>query len=105
MTSVVREVVRGNQIVVASNFYQPNGAIATPGGAEVCIVYNTANSTANVTITMVQNAAANAWTANWDTTIAYPGVVSWVTYTTDVPRITNQGQFTITAGPANQIAF
>lgn len=100
---------RGATITITSNFFDAGGHPITVSGSspQVNISYVNASTgaTATTLVTMTLN-SLGAWSANWDSRGAAPGVVYWSVETPGSPPVSvEDGQFTLEANQANQASF
>lgn len=100
-------IFRGATAFFLTTFYDPYGNIAQPNSADVSIVYPTlTGGTANTIVTMsAPGLGETAWTAEWDTRNVGPGTVYFSIHSSGSPASVQDGQFNLTANPANLQTF
>jgi len=101
-------LVRGATLQFATNFYDVNNVLVQPDSATINIL--PADSSTPIIVTMNPPAGAETrWTALWDTRgIEAPQTVFWSIHTgtgDPVPVTAEDGQFTLSANPANLVTF
>lgn len=109
LTPASTVVFRGATAFFATTFYDQNGAVVQPVGAVINIAFvdgaGGGVDTAQVTMTGPVGQAV-AWTAQWDSRGAGPGVVACSVHTTGgVPAAVEDFQFQLTANTANLTTF
>lgn len=92
-------VIRGNTVVFTATFYDQDGVIISPPGANVRVTYNVATVQTTEVVPMV--GVADVWTADWDSRIADSGAVYWHTESEGTPSAADDGSFTLSANAAN----
>lgn len=100
---------RGGTVYFSTIFYDINGNVTQPAGAEINLVFpNLDGSTGTTLISMTAPVSpAIAWTAQWDSRNVAPGGVSYSVHSTGlaIPYAVEDGDFTIEANPANLATF
>jgi hypothetical protein len=101
-------LVRGATIQFATTFYDVNGVVLQPDNATVNILPAQATTPISVSMTPPSGGGVQ-WTAMWDTrNIPAPQTVYWSIHTgigDPVPVTAEDGQFTLSANPANLASF
>jgi hypothetical protein len=92
--------VRGATVHVGGTFLNKDGNIANPPSAKLYVSYieNGARTEA-APIDLTIN--SGAWSASWDSSVADPGTVYWCVRADGLDKAAGQGEFTLTANPAN----
>lgn len=97
---------RGATIQFSSTFFDADGNVANPSSAQVNIAFVTNSGVPTSILVAMAQAAGGAWIAQWDSRSAGPGTVSWSVETPgSAPVSVEDGQFMLTANPANQATF
>jgi hypothetical protein len=105
-------ITRGTTVQFSTNFYDVNGSLIQPDSATINIVYysaaNGTQETAEVSMSP-PGSGQTAWTALWDTRNVAGGFpVAWSIHTgtnDPVPVTVGDGQFQLSANPANLATF
>lgn len=98
-------IFRGSSVLWQATFFDPNGNIVNPPSATINVNYPTAGTGRGTTLLTMT--PGTPWTAEWDSRVARPGpgpqeIVYWSLATGGpVPITTKDGQFNMTANPAN----
>jgi hypothetical protein len=100
--------VRGATVQFATNFYDVNNNLIQPDSATINIVLASGGNP--ITLAMVPpSGSVTTWTALWDTrNITTPGIVYWSIHTgtgDPIPVTAEDGQFQLSANPANLASF
>lgn len=101
-------IVRGATVQFATNFYDVNGVLIQPDSATVNI--QPSQSSSPIVLTMsAPSGGETRWTAFWDTrNQAAPQAIYWSIHTgvdDPVPVVAEDGQFMLSANPANLVMF
>lgn len=101
-------IVRGATVQFATNFFDLNGAPVQPDSAFVNV--RPADAASSTLLTMVPPSGSQTkWTALWDTRgVDAPQPVFWSIHTgtgDPAPVTAEDGQFTLSANPANLPTF
>lgn len=102
-------IIRGATVQFATNFYDVNSVLVQPNTAFVHIVPSAAGASA-VQITMSPPSGSETrWTALWDTRgQVAPQLISWSIHSgtgDPIPVVAEDGQFQLSANPANLVTF
>lgn len=101
-------VFRGATAFFATTFYDANGNVTQPSGAEINIVSSDpTGAPVQSTVTMAPPVSPNVvWIAEWDSRGAGPGKVSWSIHTAPPgPFSVEDGDFLLSANSANLLVF
>lgn len=101
-------MIRGATIQFSTNFYDVNGALIQPNSAAVNILPS--QQTTPISVAMIPPAGpVTTWTALWDTRgIPAPQTVYWSIHAGaggPIPVVAEDGQFNLSANPANLPTF
>ena len=100
---------RGTTITWTTTFYDQNGNVVQPDAATISLV--SSDETINTSVSMASPAAGQtAWTGSWDSRGApAPRTIYWSIHSGQpndpIPVVVEDGQFTLTANPANLLTF
>lgn len=98
--ATVSTVVRGNVVRFEVVFKNSSGVAVDPDDANVLISYlNESNVRTLITVEMAWD-SSGSWTAEWDTSVASPGMVFWSARSTN-PSSAKDDRFEVKANPAN----
>ncbi len=92
------QITRGDVIRFTANFTDETGASIIPASANLFLNYVTASDRTSVTIAMVM--ADSNFTADWESDVAFPGIVYWSAQAT-TPHAAEDGSFELIANKAN----
>jgi hypothetical protein len=108
LSGTTQVFVRGATVQFATNFYDVNGNLIQPDAATINILPSSA--TTPITITMTPpSGSVTTWTALCDTRgQSAPQIVYWSIHTGSsdpIPVVAEDGQFQLSANPANLASF
>lgn len=103
------KVPRGATIRFSTTFYDYDGVVTQPPGAYVNIEYPLPDGTTDTDLVAMTapNSPSVAWTAEWDTRNAGVGSVEYSIHSTGsvIPYAVEDGEFILSANPANLLTF
>jgi hypothetical protein len=101
--------VRGGTAFWQTTFYDQFGVVTQPGSAVINVVYpnpQTGNDSSTTVNMIAPTGPSVIWTAELDTREFGIGTVSWSIHSQPGPPFAvEDGQFTLTANPANLLTF
>lgn len=101
-------LIRGATVQFATNFFDVNGAPVQPDSATVNIVASDGGSPVSIAMSP-PSGPETRWTALWDTRgVLAPQEIFWSIHTgtgDPEPVTAEDGQFTLSANPANLVTF
>lgn len=96
-------IVRGSSVSFSATCFDAAGAVMTPGSANLYLVYRTL-SNGRASQTVVMSIALNVVSAEWDSSIAADGLVTWSIRAIGADTIVQDGSLTLIANEANPIS-
>lgn len=103
---------RGSTIIFLVTFTDQNNLVIQPPSASVSVIFDTSAGAqqGNAQINMLPPGSPGGdpvqWFAAWDSRGALPGTVYWSIHSgVPTPVIVQDGQFNLTANPANLVSF
>lgn len=97
----MKPAVRGTVVtLIATGFVDRTGASVTPSAVTFRLDYPDVNRARKQT-TLDATLDGTDWTADWDSSVAYPGTVFVSAYATSNNSVRKDDQFQLTAGVAN----
>ena len=93
---------RKNIVTFSFVFTANDGTLTQPSGARVNITYrDLAGANHNETVELTSN--NGAWTGTWDSSASGDGTVHWMVYGYGTLQAATQGEFEVSANPANTL--
>jgi len=94
------KVTRGVLVTFSVTFFDKDRNPQSPSGAEVRVAY-TKNGVAALDVLAMSSVGNAVYVANWDSSVADAGEVSWHAHTLDGIPCAKDGEFVVFANAAN----